>query len=379
VSADPSSLLLEVFRRGVARPLADDAFDALALAVFRWQYDRNPVYRRFAEGRGRTPDTVRGWREVPAVPTAAFKAVPLVSGEPRGVERVFRTSGTTLGAGTRGEHHVSSLELYRASLLPPFRAHLLPDGARLPFVSLLPSPEAQPDSSLSFMVGAARDAFGAGGGGWFADPRGGLELPGLAAALAEHQRSERPVLLAGTAFAFGHWLEAAEREGWSFRLPAGSRLLETGGFKGRSRVVPRVTLYRELEGRLGIGSERMVNEYGMTELLSQYYEPVLGEGAPPAEDLGASLAARRHLPPPWMRFQVLDPASLEPVPHGQPGLLCHHDMANLHSVAAVLTEDVGVQVGDGLRLVGRFPGAEPRGCSLAMDELLSAAGEVRAR
>jgi hypothetical protein len=80
-----------------------------------------------------------------------------------------------------------------------------------------------------------------------------------------------------------------------------------------------------------------------------------------------------------MRFQVLDPASLEPVPHGQPGLLCHHDMANLHSVAAVLTEDVGVQVGDGLRLVGRFPGAEPRGCSLAMDELLSAAGEVRAR
>ena len=111
----------------------------------------------------------------------------------------------------------------------------------------------------------------------------------------------------------------------------------------------------------------MVNEYGMTELLSQYYEP-----APWLEE-NEDLAARRLLPPPWMRFQVLDPLTLAPVAEGEPGLLCHFDLANLGSVSAVLTEDMGQRDGEGLKLLGRAPGAEPRGCSLAMEELLSAA------
>jgi len=34
---------------------------------------------------------------------------------------------------------------------------------------------------------------------------------------------------------------------------------------------------------------------------------------------------------------------------------------------------MGVAVADGFRLLGRIPGAEPRGCSLAIEELLNAA------
>ena len=374
---DPSPALIETFRRGVEHPLPDGLFDELALAVFRWQFETNPVYRRFAEGRARTPASVGSWRDVPAVPAAAFRALPLVSGGAERVERVFRTSGTTGGGTGRGEHHVARLDLYRESLLPSFRANLLPDHAVLPFLSLVPSPESLPDSSLSFMVGAARGAFGGEGSGWFADPDGGTDLPGLATALRNHETAARPVLLLGTAFAFVRWLEAAEGEGWRFRLAEGSRLMETGGFKGRSRTVPRAVLYQGLERHLGIPVASMVNEYGMTELLSQYYEPVLvparGARVPAGAGAEEALAARRHLPPPWMRFQVLDPLSLAPVPEGEPGLLCHHDLANVHSVSAVLTEDVGVQVGEGLRLLGRFPGAEPRGCSLAMEDLHAAA------
>jgi hypothetical protein len=70
---------------------------------------------------------------------------------------------------------------------------------------------------------------------------------------------------------------------------------------------------------------------------------------------------------------VLDPATLSPLPDGQRGLLAHYDLANAGSVIAVLTEDLGHRDGDGLQLLGRAPGAEPRGCSVAMDELLAAA------
>ena len=170
--------------------------------------------------------------------------------------------------------------------------------------------------------------------------------------------------MVGTAFAFVHLLDALAADGSRFRLPDGSRVMETGGFKGRSRTVPREELYAAIDGRLGIPPDRIVNEYGMTELLSQFYEPVLTGGA------------RLHRPPPWVRTRVLDPATLEPLPPGREGLLCHFDLANLDSVCCLLTEDLGVEPpeaeGNGFRVQGRSSGAEPRGCSLAMDDLMTA-------
>jgi hypothetical protein len=183
----------------------------------------------------------------------------------------------------------------------------------------------------------------------------------------EHVPTSGPVLLAGTAFAWVHWLDAIERRGLTVRLPTGSRIMETGGFKGRSREVPRPELYALLTGRLGIPADHIVNEYGMTELLSQFYEPVLREGCP-------GVGARRHVGPSWVRTRILHPETLRELPDGEPGLLAHLDLANLYSVSALLTEDLGVRDRDGFRVLGRAPGAEPRGCSLVMEELLSLPG-----
>ncbi|NIP60440.1 MAG: long-chain fatty acid--CoA ligase [Gemmatimonadetes bacterium] len=365
--------LIELFGRGVDAPLPDDEFDAWARRVFGFQFRSNPVYRRFCVGRGVEPDRLESWMEIPAVPTRAFKRLPLVSGDPDRVEAVFRTSGTSLGPGKRGEHRVRSLALYRASLLPSFRAHLLPDDARLPALSLVPSPEAVPDSSLSRMIGVVFDEL-ADGGEWVLDPEGGIREDALRGALAEAEAEGRPLLILSTAFALVHWIDAMDREGWRFRLPEGSRIMETGGFKGRSRTLERGAFYRALEERLGVPAHRIVNEYGMTELLSQFYEPVMREGRSPADAVPSD---RRHVAPPWVRTRVLDPGDLSELPPGEPGLLSHLDLANAGSVAAVLTEDMGVEVGEGFRVLGRAAGAEPRGCSLAMDELLGAAEEGR--
>lgn len=359
--------LLDRFAAGTGAEMDDEAFGALALAVFAHQFAGNEPYRLFSERRGARPGTVGHWTEIPAVPTDAFKAAALVVGRPEEAAKVFRTSGTTLGSERRGTHYVPDPALYDASLRAGFRAHLLPDDARLPVLSLVPRPEALPDSSLSHMMGEVVRDFGAEGSGWFVDTDGGIAHDALRAALRRAEDEAAPVLVAGTAFAFVHWLDALAEAGERFRLPKGSRVMDTGGFKGRSREVTRDELYGWLEERLGVGVAWCVNEYGMTEMGSQFYDAAAGAGEP--------LAARLHRGPPWVRTRATDPETLRILPHGEPGVLRHWDLANLHSVSCIQTADLGVTSAEGgFRLLGRASGAEARGCSLAMDELLSALG-----
>jgi hypothetical protein len=390
--------LLALFARGVAEPLPEVVFNGLALRVFRFQCRENAPYRGFVARRGTDPDAVARWQDIPFLPTRAFKAAPLVSGDPAAVQRVFRTSGTTGGREARGEHHVLDLALYQASLLPNLQAHLLPEGGPMPILCLLPSPEEAPDSSLSFMMGEAVRVFGVeglgdptengsappvgepqgplgGGGGFFVDSNGGIQVRPFREALGGAVAGQEAVLLAGTAFAFVQWLELAGKGGWEVSLPEGSRIMETGGYKGRTRALTREDLYRGLREAFGVPAHRIVSEYGMTELLSQFYEPNLAEGADGRGQWAEAVAGRFHGGPPWVRTRILDPLTLGEMPEGEPGLLAHMDLANLGSVSGILTEDMGRRVPGGFQLVGRREGAEPRGCSLAMEDFLGPSGE----
>lgn len=340
------------------------AVDELALEVLRYQARANPAYGGLLERRGMNPAEITDWRDFPPVPSRAFKELPPVAGvgEPAAL---FRTSGTTEGVELRGEHRVLDLELYHASVLAQARRYLLPDGEAIKILALLPPPDLQPHSSLVHMAGVLSEAWDGGHGVFLVDGEWRLDRDRVARALVQVESEGVPILLITTAFGLVQWLDDAPDP---VVLPPGSRIMETGGFKGRSRQVGRSQLYSEASRALGVPVGRIVNEYGMTELLSQFYEPVLDEGGP--EDP----AARRLVGPPWVRTQVLDPIDLSPVPSGEPGLLCHLDLANLFSAALVLTEDLGTQMGDGFQVLGRAPGAEPRGCSLTMEDYLAAAG-----
>ncbi len=327
------------------------------------QFACNTPYRLYCERRGATPESVRHWTEVPAVPTDAFKAAALVCEGAGEARTVFRTSGTTQGAERRGEHHFPDLSLYDAALREGFRAHLLPDGARLAILSLVPPPEEVPDSSLSHMVGEVMRAFGAEGSGYFVGPEG-IGHAALGVALRRAEEAGAPVCIVGTSFAYVHWLDHLAATGERFTLPHGSRLMDTGGFKGRSREVAREELYAAFGERLGVGEAWCVNEYGMTEMSSQFYDAVAGWPTP-----------RLHQGPPWVRTRAVDPETLAPLPEGEVGVLRHWDLANLHSVMAVQTADLGVVAPEGFRVLGRARGAEARGCSLAVDQLLGALAE----
>jgi hypothetical protein len=52
------------------------------------------------------------------------------------------------------------------------------------------------------------------------------------------------------------------------------------------------------------------------------------------------------------------------VADGETGLIRVLDLANVYSVMAIQTEDLGIRRGDGFTLAGRAISAEPRGCSL---------------
>jgi hypothetical protein len=339
-------------------------FAALALALFRHQAERCAPYARWCLRRGVTPERVESWREIPAVPSGAFKELALRSFPAERTVKVFRTSGTA--ATRRGELHLDTLALYEASLVPSFERGVLPElrgrEARIPLLVLAPSAEEAPDSSLSHMFAVMLDRRGAEGSGWFVRD-GRLEAEALIARLRALAAREHAFALCGTAFALVHLVEALAARGERLALPEGARVMETGGFKGRARERSPRELYAEIEAALGVPPERIVNQYGMTELGSQFYDSVLARPGEP----------RRKLAPPWTRVRLVDPESGAEVPGGTVGAIRILDLANTGSVLAVQTADLGRAVGDGFEVLGREPGAEARGCSIAADEMLGAA------
>lgn len=308
----PRQLLARI-TRFVTRPWsvppdrgADEAFDALARDAYAFQYGRIEPVRALARARGVTPDDVQSWRDVPAVPALAYKYLDLrpTRGE-ESPEETFRSSGTTGGeAGARSVHRHRFPGLYRTVVDASFPRFCLPGGegdraARVPMLSLIPSRREAPDSSLAFMIDHAITQWGSAAASAYALGRSGVDAKVAAAWCRGVKRDGRPALVLATAFALAVWLDRLAEDGVRFRLPPGSVLFETGGFKGRTREISRTDLLLRVEDRLGVPPERVVREYGMTELTSQLYTATLHGGDP---DL--------FVAPPWVRIRVLDPESL---------------------------------------------------------------------
>ncbi len=345
-------------RRHGSAPASGSEFNSLALRLFAFQFEKNVLYRRFCQMEGVLPSTLKDWKEIPAMPAAAFKELVLTTFSSRKKKRVFRTSGTTFrevqgGAAIRGAHYYETLAVYDASILKPFQKQVLLGGV-FAFYFLMPSAADAPDSSLSYMMDVVNRVFARGRGRFYV--RKGK--PDFAAMLQDLIKERRKVLILSTAFALKGFLDHLEEKNAFLKLKLGSRLMETGGFKGRTHEIPKKTLYRLCAKRLGIPVKNCVSEYGMTELSSQYYSTGGGSFTAPA----------------WMRPMVIDPRTGKECAHGHTGLLKHVDLANVGSVMAVQTEDVGRMRGKGFEVLGRALGSEARGCSLTYERFLRSSG-----
>lgn len=325
-------------------------FEEGLAAVVAYQRRFNGPLAAYWARRGFTTERPAA-EEVPAVMTDLFRSVRLTSSEAEPTA-VFRTSGTTSGA--RGEHWRLSTRAYDEGAALHFGAMVLPDGARRRFVKWCFDPAEVADSSLSHMVADLERRFGIGSAPWQLGPDGLREE-----SLQELAALQAPVVIFTTAFALQWLLERLERP---VALPAGSLLLETGGFKGKSREIPRDELYANAQAALGLPATAMLSEYSMTELSSQLYSRQVMDGA-------AGPAQRLLVAPPWCRVLAIDPASGQPVAAGEEGLLRFVDLANVETVVAVQTADRGRVTQLGVELLGRAPGAVARGCGLSVEEL----------
>jgi hypothetical protein len=358
----------------------NDSFDTLALDIARFQAEHAPGFARLVARRGKPLDCVEA---IPAVPVAAFRLSRVaVHGAELDAAR-FETSGTTASA--RGAHPFRTTATYEAVALRSGARALRNTTGRSVVVCLAPAPDGQSASSLAFMMrlfarawdgrafgGAANGGAANGGafdgleaGRWLVRD-GTVDAKGLArAARIANERGE-PLLVLATAFALVALLDGLGKE--SLGAPPTSVVMVTGGFKGRSRAVEKGELRAGIARAFGVPETHVVGEYGMTELSSQLYEGTLP---------GAELRGPRDvfLEPPWLRVVPVDPVSLEPVAPGELGIARFVDLANVDSAVAVQTDDlvrrVGAGAGEGIELVGRREGAEPRGCSLALEALLA--------
>ena len=382
-----------------AEPGQEGTFNSLALELFALQFAANASYHRFCAARHLSPANVEHWTRIPALPTAAFKDREITCLAPAERTQVFHSSGTTQHRPGRHFHNRESLAIYEASLLPWFQAWVgleasgtgvspvsfgshgrdarattvQPDrfsaivGDEFPanspgfsnsrFLCLTPPPERVPHSSLAYMFGAIQRALPSGTvvfvGRIAADGAWALDEAAAERMVREAETAQTPLAVLGTAFSFVNWFDELAAKGVRHALPAGSRVMETGGYKGRSRSLPRAELHAMIAERLGVPAAGIVCEYGMSELSSQAYASA-----------GAEPERRVFHFPPWARAQVISPETGTLVGEGETGLMRVLDLANVFSLAAIQTEDLAVRRGDGFELLGRAAQAEPRGCSL---------------
>lgn len=341
----------------VTAQIVAEEFNQIALASFALQWERNPIYQRWCRASGVDVGSVRYWNEIPALPTTAFKEFEVTCLSPAEIRRTFHSSGTTGQQHSRHHHNDTSLFLYDSSLMSWFLWYVDRLGpADMGYIFLTPPPEQVPHSSLVHMFEVLNRKLHRSAGRWFGslDSSGGwtVDNDALVTALEQAIKDHTPVMLFGTAFNYVHLLDDLAKQSRRLKLPFDSMALETGGYKGRSRTMPKAELHAMITSQLGVRPGRVVCEYGMCELSSQAYEVMTVNGD------------RVFQFPPWAQISVISPETGREVAEGEIGLLRIYDLANVWSVSAVQTQDFARRRGAGFELLGRAAASEARGCSL---------------
>lgn len=303
-------------------------FDDMAEAAFEHQREWSPTYRRFAAGHKWSD-----WATAPFLPVEAFKWPGIVDSGSIRPEVVFSSSGT---GGKQSRHPVIDLSIYERSVAAHF-VEVFGGGAFRIAAHLPTYRRSGETSSLLHMVDLLMRKAGTPESGF------ALDEAEFDAILCRKGNGDAPVMVFGTAFGLLDMVEKRSR-----RLPPTAVVVETGGMKTYRRNIARRDLHERLAEGFGIARDRVMSEYGMCELLSQCY----------------TRGGEIYYPPSWMRFRVVDVEDPElEVEEGYPGLLALFDLANIHSVSAILTSDLAIQRSSGFELVGRADAAEIRGCN----------------
>lgn len=310
-----------------------EAFESMALQVFKFQFENNRVYRSFCDLLYKHPSSVKTVTEIPFLPIQFFKTHEILS-EKQNIEATFTSSGTT-GSNT-SKHLVTNLNIYEQSFIKGFK-HFYGNIEDYVVLGLLPSYLEREGSSLIYMVNHMIKTSKHKESGFYLN-----NLSELKNTLIKLNSENKKVLLIGVSFAL---LDLVETHKFNLK---NTIIMETGGMKGRRKELIRTELHNIL--KKGFGVNHIHSEYGMTELLSQAYSK--GNGV--------------FSCPPWMQIITRDPEdALTIQTAGKTGGINVIDLANINSCAFIATQDLGrVKQNGEIDIIGRFDNSDIRGCNL---------------
>lgn len=307
-------------------------FEEKALALFRFQYQHNNVYRQWCSILHTDVSKINSLEAIPFMPVSFFKTHQVVTGL-FAPEVVFTSSGTTQT--TNSMHLVKEVALYKHSFVKAFEL-FYGNIKNWCILGLLPSYLERTGSSLVMMVDEMIKLSGHPSGGFYL-----YDTAALTATLKQLEEARQPTLLIGVTYALLDFAEA---------LPLQLKhtvVMETGGMKGRRSEMTRPEVHAALTK--GFGVDKIHSEYGMTELLSQAYSK--GDGI--------------FVCPPWMKVLVRDDEDPLHVQQTGKGVLNIIDLANIYSCSFIAVDDAGVINPDGsFEVLGRIDNSDIRGCSL---------------
>ena len=322
----------EKIRNQIFQIASEDEFEALALKVFKMQYNYVNTYRDYCNLLGKT--NPKSLSEIPFLPIELFKSHRIIDSglEPN---MTFLSSGTTNSI--RSSHFVADVTLYEESFQRAF--HLFfgeLDGKVV--LALLPNYIEQGSSSLIYMVSNLIAKSNHPYSGFFL-----TDYDSLLKTIEKAKSEKLDIILFGVSYAL---LDLAERQADL----KGVRIIETGGMKGRRKEMIKTELHDILSQQLNVPF--ISSEYGMTELLSQAY----------------SFQHGIFKTPPWMKILIRDAEDpFSWLIDGKTGGISVIDLANLYSCSFIHTQDLGKKSVEGFQLIGRFDHSDIRGCNLLVN------------
>lgn len=308
------------------------SFESMAKELFHFQYEHNPVYRKYIEALGVDISRMPGIVELPFLPINFFKtnSIQSTSFEP---QAIFESSGTTGTVNSR--HLVKDISIYEKSFTKGFDL-FYGSAKEYCILGLLPSYLERNNSSLVYMVDQLIKRSEHPESGFYL-----REFDKLYETLQRLEQKKQKTLLVGVTYAL---LDFADEKAIHLEH---TTIMETGGMKGRRKEMIREEVHRELKKAFGVPA--IHSEYGMTELLSQAYSKKDGI----------------FYNPPWMKVLVRDEDDPSQISKQGTGLINIIDLANIYSCSFIATDDVGKLYADGsFEILGRKDNSDLRGCSL---------------
>ncbi len=328
-------------------------FNDYCLRLFALHYENNKIFREFCDAKKVRPGDIDRWEDVPMVYNDVFKT-HLVASFPLEDSVMSCLTGGTTSLTQRGRifRDEDGKRLVFTANRIMTGSYLFPDfeeGRRCRILILAPSPKLAPSMGMAIGMDQTRKAFGTPDSKFLLG-KSGIHINELLKTLRESESSGVPVALIGATSAYVYFFQACRRKKMKFCLPPGSRICDGGGYRGRFGPVSREDYYAMVQEILGIPETHCVNVLGEAETATNLFDDALRRHVK-----GLPLRKRTRPVPPWSRVRAMSIDDLTPLPDGEVGLLAHWDLANVPTVLAVITDNLGYTTdkGRGCEMVGR--------------------------